>query len=71
MYLATSSSWRRRGIGRSQPRAACMARMMFSRTVSSPTNPSVRRFSEQNAMSWPIAAPGCAARRLAVDVTCP
>ena len=32
MYLSTSSSWRRRGIGRGQPRAACSARMMFSRT---------------------------------------
>jgi hypothetical protein len=32
--------------------------MMFSRTVSSSTRPSVRRFSEQNAMSWAIAAVG-------------
>ncbi len=28
---------------------------MFSRTVRSPTRPSVLRFSEQNAMRWPIA----------------
>ncbi len=38
------------GIGRSQPRAACMARMMFSRTDSSAMMPSARRFSEQKPM---------------------
>ena len=51
------------GCGRAQPRAACRARMMFSRTVRSATRPSVLRFSEQNAM--PCAdgvARGCAAR---------
>ena len=45
MYLATSSSCAARGIGRVQPRPACSARMMFSRTVSSATRPSVLRFS--------------------------
>lgn len=47
MYLATSSSRWATGTGRVQPRAACRARMMFSRTVRSGTRPSVLRFSEQ------------------------
>ena len=58
IHFSTSSSWRLRGIGFVQPRAACMARMMFSRIVSSSTSPSVLRFSGQNASPAAIATRG-------------
>ena len=58
IHWSTSSSCFLRGIGRVQPRAACSARMMFSRTVSSSTSPSVRRFSGQNATPCAVAARG-------------
>src|SRR5690606_33319698 len=57
-YLPTSSSCCSRGTGLAQPRVACKARMMFSRTVRSSMRPSRLRFSEQNAILWFIAARG-------------
>ncbi|RAO63248.1 hypothetical protein PSN01_00469 [Micromonospora saelicesensis] len=45
-------------MGRSQPRAACMARIMFSRTDRSATIPSARRFSEQKPTPWSMACAG-------------
>ena len=52
--------------------SACSARMMFSRTVSSSTSPSVRRFSGQNATSVRRRRARAADRhRRAVDVEPP
>src|SRR5690606_2257432 len=58
MYSPTSSSRRRDGSGRVQPRAAWSARTWSSATVRSMTRPSPLRSSGQNAMPWSIAARG-------------
>src|SRR5690606_4558528 len=50
MYFSTMASCSLRGMGLAHPRSACTARMMFSRTVRSPTMPSSRRFSVEKAM---------------------
>ncbi len=62
IHRATSSSTVRRGMRRAQPRRACSASTMFSRTVRSPTMPSPLRSSEQNAMPRAMASTGLRSR---------
>ena len=58
IHLSTSSSAVRRGSRRAQPRRACSASTMLSRTVRSPMRPSPLRSSEQKAMRSAMAVSG-------------
>ena len=58
IHLSTSSSAVRRGSRRAQPRRACSASTMLSRTVRSPMRPSPLRSSEEKAMRSAMAASG-------------
>ena len=69
MYSVTTASYSARRSLRCQPRRAWMPSAMFSPTVRSATMPSACRFSEENAIRWPIACRGEAIRsRLAVEL---